>query len=194
MKEDILQKKNVALWKLSAERLTAKNPTGFWICKVFSALLGYIHKEDWQGACHASCTVLYSLLSLKNISATICLGEVAYEGVFFDHSWVEIDGEIYDAAISNTLTDLYWPPVFGGIDLASGDRPSLRYGTPSGQGYDARAQWIRSISVSDYMSAFPDHPQGLFGLTKLIGKKAGIQVNIDAVRKVASNAVWKERA
>jgi hypothetical protein len=187
--------KDVALWKLSAERLRAKNPTGFWIYKVFSALLGYIHKEDWQGACHASCTVLYSLLSVKGISAEIYLGEVEVSrGVaYFDHSWIEIDGEIYDAAISNTLTDLAFPPVFGGIDLASGDRPLLRYGTPSGQGYDASAQWIRSIPVSDYMSAFPEHPQGLFGLTKLIGMKAGIQVNIDAVRKTASNAVWKER-
>ncbi|MFZ0932580.1 MAG: hypothetical protein WAN11_28530 [Syntrophobacteraceae bacterium] len=184
---------NVALWKLSAERLRAKNPTGFWICKVFSVLLGYIHKEDWQGACHASCIVLYSLLSLKNISAEICLGEVSHERIYFDHSWVEIDGEIYDAAISNTLSDLYFPPVFGGIDLATGNRPSLRYGTPSGQGYDQSARWIRSISASEYMSAFPDHPQGLFGLTKLIGRKAGIQVNINGLRKIASNAVWKER-
>lgn len=185
--------KNVAQWKLAAERLRAKNPTGFWICRVFTALLEYIHKEDWQGACHASCTVLYSLLAIKDISAAICLGDVSHEGVYFDHSWIEIDGEIYDAAISKTLTDLCFPPVFGGIDLSSGVRPSLRYGTPSGQGYDESAQWIRSISVSEYMSALPDHPQGLFGLTKLIGMKAGIQVNINAVRKIASNAVWKER-
>ncbi len=184
---------NVALWKLSAEQLRAKNPTGFWICKAFSALLGYIHKEDWQGACHASCTVLYALLSVKGISAEICLGEVSHGPAFFDHSWIEIDDEIYDVAISNSLSDLNFPPVFSGIDLSSGSKPLVSYGTPSGKGYDADARRIRNISVLDYMSGFPDHPQGLFGIAKLIGKKAGIQVSVNAIQKIASNAVWKER-
>ena len=185
---------NAALWKSSAERLRAKNPMGFKICNSFTALLDFILKEDWQGACHSSCTVLYSLLVLENISADICLGEVSYDGVYFDHSWIEIDGEIYDAAISNTLVaSFHFPPVFGGIDLSTGERTLLRYGTPSGKGYDESAQLIRSISVSKYMGAFPGHPQGLFGTTKLIAKMAGIRFNAAAVTKGAANAVWIER-
>ncbi len=112
---------------------------------------------------------------------------------YFDHSWIEIDGEIYDAAISNSLSDLNFPPVFSGIDLSSGSKPLVSYGTPSGKGYDADARRIRSISVLEYMSGFADHPQGLFGIAKLIGKKAGIQVSVNAIQKIASNAVWKER-
>lgn len=167
---------------------------GFRICRSFSALLDFIHKEDWHGACHSSCVVLYSLLALDHVSAEICLGEVSHDGVYFDHSWIEIGGEIYDAAISNTLVaGLSFPPVFGGIDLSTGEGTLLRYGTPSGEGYDESAQWIRSISVSEYMSAFPDHPQGLFGMTKHIGKMAGIRVNVAAVKKGAANVFWKER-
>lgn len=183
----------IAQWKLMVEAAMAKVPTPFWVCKVFSVLLKYIHEEDWKGACHASCTVFYSLLAVKNISTEICIGEVSHGAVFFDHSWIEIDGQIYDAAVSNSLTDLNFPPVFGGIDLSTGSKPLLRYGTPSGEGYDEIARAIHGISVSEYMSRFPDHPQGLFGLTKLIGKKAGIQVSINAVQKIASKAVWTER-
>jgi hypothetical protein len=158
-------------------------------------LLDFIHREDWQGACHASSTVLFSLLAAQGIEADICLGEVSFGKVYFDHSWVEVDGEIYDAAISNALVaDLYFPPVFRGVDLSTAQPTVLRYGIPSGQGYDENAEWIRSVSVSDYMSMLPNHPQGLFGMVKLVGTAAGIRVNLATIRRYAGNAVWKERS
>lgn len=157
-------------------------------------MLDFIHREDWQGACHASSTVLYSLLAAQNIQADIYLGEVCFGNVYFDHSWVEVEGKIYDAAISNTLVrGLSFPPVFRGIDLSTGQPTELRYGVPSGQGYDANAEWIRSISVTEYMNAFPNHPQGLFGITKLIGKSAGLRLNIAKLEKGVGSATWKER-
>lgn len=186
--------KNIERWKSSADRLTEKNPKGFKVRNSFCSLVDFIHREDWQGACHASTTVLFSLLSAQGIEADICLGEVCFGDIFFDHSWVEVDGEIYDAAISNTLVSgLFFPPVFRGIDLATAQPTELRYGIPSGQGYDASAEWIRSISVSEYMSAFPDHPQGLLGMAKAIGKSAGLRVNIATLEKCVSAAAWKER-
>ena len=131
---------------------------------------------------------------MQGVQSDICLGEVSFGSVYFDHSWVEVDGEIYDAAISNTLVvDLYCPPVFRGIDLSTAQPTVLRYGTPSGQGYDENALMIRSICVSDYMSMFPNHPHGLFGMTMLIGMAAGIYVNLDTIRRYAGSAVWKER-
>lgn len=186
--------KNIAHWKSSAERLAIRNPTGFKVRNSFSVLLDFIHSEDWQGACHASSTVLFSLLAAQGVEANICLGEASLGKIYFDHSWVEVNGEIYDAAISNTLvSDLYFPPVFRGFDLSTAKPTELQYGTPSGQGYDENAQWIRSISVPEYMSQFPNHPQGLFGITKLIAKSAGIRVNLATIEKCAAYATWKER-
>lgn len=185
---------NVERWKSFADRLMEKNPTGFKVRNSFCALLDFIHREDWQGACHASSTVLYSLLAAQDIQAEICLGEVCFGNVYFDHSWVEVEGNIYDAAVSNTLVQgLFFPPVFRGVDLSSGQPTELKYGVSSGQGYDENAEWIRSISVTEYMNAFPNHPQGLFGLTKLIGKSAGLRLNIAKLEKCASNIAWQER-
>lgn len=186
--------KNIAQWKSSAERHGVKNPTGFKLRNSFCALLDFIHSEDWQGACHASSTVLFSLLAAQGIESDICLGEVSFGKVYFDHSWVEIDGEIYDAAISNTLvSDLFFPPVFRGFDLSTSQPTLLQYGTPSGRGYDENAQRIRGVTVPDYMSLFPDHPRGLFGITKLVAKSAGIRVNLATIEKCAARATWKER-
>jgi hypothetical protein len=185
--------KNIAQWKSSAERHAVRNPTGFKVRNTYCVLLDFIHREDWQGACHASSTVFFSLLAAQGIESDICLGEMSFGKVYFDHSWVEVNGEIYDTAISNTLlSDVYFPPVFRGLDLSTIQPTLLRYGT-SGQGYDENAQWIRSVSVPDYMSRFPNHPQGLFGITKLIAKSAGIRVNLATVEKCAARATWKER-
>jgi hypothetical protein len=187
--------KNINQWKSGANRLMVKNPNGFKTFNLFSSLLDFIHREDWQGACHASTTVLGSLLAVQGVTAEICLGEVCYGTVYFDHSWVEVDGSIYDAAISNTLIEgLYFPPVFRDIDLSSNLPTELKYGVPSGQGYDDNAQLIRGISVTDYMNAFPNHPQGLFGIAKQIGKSAGLQqLTISKLEKCASQITWKER-
>lgn len=186
--------KNIAQWKSFAERHAVKNPTGFKVRTTFCALLDFIHHEGWQGACHASSTVFYSLLAAQGIDSDMCLGEVSFGDVYFDHSWVEVNGEICDAAISNTLvSDVYFPPVFRGLDLSTAKPTLLRYGTPSAQGYDESAQWIRSISVLEYMGGFPNHPRGLFGITKMIAKSARIKVNLATVEKYASRAAWKER-
>lgn len=186
--------KNVVLWKSAADRLTEKNPKGVKIHKAFCALLDYIHRRNWQGACHASTTVLYSLLAVQGIEADICLGEVCFGNIIFDHSWVEVDAKIYDAAISNPLVGgVSFSPVFRGIELTTSTPTELRYGVPSGQGYDAHAKWIRSVSVSEYMRGFPNHPRGLLGLAKEIGVFCGLRLNMNALQQCAERAIWRER-
>lgn len=186
--------KNIERWKSAADRLMERNHTGFKVRNSFCTLLDFIHREDWQGACHASSTVLYLLLAAQDIQAEICLGEVRFGNVYFDHSWVEVDGNIYDAAVSNTLVQgLFFPPVFRGISLSNCQPTELQYGVSSGQGYDASAEWIRSISVTEYINAFPNYPHGLFGLAKLIGRYGGLRLNIAKLEKCTDNTTWKER-
>jgi len=183
--------KNVENWKLSAEHLMLKNPKGFLICKSFCSLLDYIHQNQWQGACHASSTVLFSLLTSQGIEVELYLGKVSVEVITFDHSWIEIDGDIYDVAISNALTTgSDFPPVFRNLDLSTGEPTKLRYETPD---YNEATQKIRSTKVSEYMEGYPEHTEGLFGITVLVGQSAGIPVNVNTVKSCVINAVWKDK-
>ncbi|GAB6141602.1 hypothetical protein JCM14076_23310 [Methylosoma difficile] len=185
---------NIVKWNSSAKALMVKNPNGFKVLTAFRGLLEFIHTKDWQGACHGSSAVLSVLLSSQGIKSTLCLGEVSSGNIYFDHSWVEVDGEIYDAAISNTLIrGIAFPPVFRSYDLFTKNATALQYGAPSGQGYDEDANLIRQISVYDYMEMFPEHPDGLFGFAKVVGKNIGISVTSDTLRKQALRTVWTER-
>lgn len=181
-------------WKASAQKLIEPNQKSFKVNKSFCGLLDFIHANDWQGACHASSAILFSLLAEQEIEAVPCLGEVSIGKTYFDHSWLEIEGEIYDAAISKTLINGFcFPPVFRGLDLSTNKPTALKYGTPSGQGYNESARWIRGISVTEYMSRFPGHPDGLFGMAKLIGKSVGVRLNVEGVRKNVLHTQWTER-
>jgi hypothetical protein len=170
-----------------------QDPTGFAVHKTYCAVLDFIHKNDWQGACHGSSAVFAVLLMAQGLQPTLCLGEVRCGDIYFDHSWVEIDGEIFDAAISKTLIHgLAFPPVFRSHDLSSKHLTTLEYGQPSGQRYDESAAWIRTTSVSDYMRVFPDHPDGLWGIAKAIGKTANIRVTLASLKKHSDVLRWAE--
>lgn len=171
-----------------------QNPAGFVTHKTYCAVLDFIHSNDWQGACHGSSAVLAVLLAAQGLQPILCLGEVCYGDIYFDHSWVEIDGEIFDAAISKTLIHGFaFPPVFRSHDLSSMLVTKLRYGKPSGQGYDSSAMWIRNTTVSDYMRAFPEHPDGLWGIAKAIGKTANIRATLASLKGYSDVLQWTER-
>jgi hypothetical protein len=184
----------IASWKSAANVLTAKNPPGFKIMSTYCAVLEFIHKNDWQGSCHGSSSVLATLLVAQGLKPTLCLGEVFQTNFYFDHSWVEIDGEVLDAAISKTLIrDLEFPPVFRGQDLSAKKPTTLEYGKPSGQGYDSSASWIRGITVLEYMGTFSDHPDGLFGIAKTIGKGLNLRVSLPSLKGNAAQLQWVEK-
>lgn len=188
-------KPNLSTWKSAAQSLMRQNPAGFKTLQTFSALLEFIHKNDWQGACHGSSTVFATLIVAQDIQPVLCLGEVFSSGGFyFDHSWVELDGEIYDMAISKTLMHgVAFPSVYRSIDLHTKLPASLVYGKPSGQGYDENANWIRNTSVPEYMQMFPDHPDGLFGIAKVIAKSMNIRVTLASLKESSMKLKWVER-
>lgn len=185
---------SIAKWKSAAQELMGKSPRGFKTLTTYCALLDFIHQNDWQGACHGSSAVFATLLAVQGVQPTLCLGEVFQADFYFDHSWIEIDGEVFDVAISKTLIHgLSLPPVFRGQDLSRKEATSLQYGKPSGQGYDENASWIRSVTVSDYMAMFPDHSDGLFGIAKLVGKSMNLRANLHSLKEHAKQLRWTER-
>ena len=182
-------------WLKNADTLREPNPGGFAIWGAFATLLRFVHENNWSGACHSVSAVLHILLRTQKVESALYIGEVGFDKLAFDHSWVEVEGQVYDAAVSSTLIhSISFPPVFRGIDLTTMTLTALRYGIQSGQGYDPSAKMIAQSPVAQYMDAFPHHPKGLIGLAADLAKKSGISASSGALRKAAEQSAWRERA
>ncbi len=181
-------------WLNAIERLPVSNPEQYKLKKTFRGVLQFIHKMQWQGACHATSGVFTVLLQQQDISAKPYLGECSINGAFFDHSWVEVNSDIYDVAISNTLIPQWHaPPVFAGISVESMEATTVSYGVASGAGLDTNAKFIKNTPFVEYMDQFPNHPQGLWGISKDIGKSIGMKLNVSKMRNKAQALKWHER-
>ena len=106
----------------------------------------------------------------------ICIGEMLGQGLYFDHSWIELDGQILDIAISMTLlggAPVSEPIVFG-KNIRSGKEPVIKYGVP-GHGIEGETLVVNSLPFIDYMDGFPDEKNGLWGVVQeLLGRKVDI--------------------
>ena len=79
------------------------------------------------------------------------------QGLFFDHSWINVDDKIIDLAISMTL--LGGTPASGAIifgkDIKTGLSPVLDYGVP-GRGIEDQDKFVMELPFIQYMDSFPD--------------------------------------
>lgn len=194
MERELLAKVQTVSWKKSVEKIRAQDLAGFKVCTTFCCILDFIHQKTWQGACHASCAAFYVLLREQGVDCVLCHGMVENNGVFFRHSWIEIAGRVYDAAISNTLSRKFdSPPVFAGIDLATAQDTKLAYGVQSVEVSDEIDVFVRTRGFNAYMDAFPHHNHGLWGVVKDAGKRIGVRLNIGKLRAAYSDTAWIER-
>nr|WP_302227087.1 SEC-C metal-binding domain-containing protein [uncultured Marvinbryantia sp.] len=141
----------------------------------------YMERKQWWGACHATCAALYVSLNEMGYKPTLCIGEVLGQGLYFDHSWVTIDGMILDLAISMTL--LGGAPASGVIifvkDIKTGLPPVLDYSV-SGRGIEDEAKFVMEIPFVQYMDSFPDAKDGLWGVVREI---LNTDIDIPSLRK-----------
>ena len=146
------------------------------VIDVLCNLSEYMKRKQWWGACHASCSALYVALSELGYSPKLCIGEMLGQGLYFDHSWIELDGQILDIAISMTLlggAPVSEPIVFG-KNIRSGKEPVIKYGVP-GRGIEGETLFVNSLPFVDYMDGFPDEKNGLWGVVQeLLGRKVDI--------------------
>jgi hypothetical protein len=193
MERALLVKVQTTQWKKSAEAIRAPGLAGYRILTTFCCILDFIHQRSWQGACHASSAVFYVLLKEQGLDPVLCHGMVEKQrGISCYHSWVEVDGKVYDAAISNTLSkDLDSPPVFAGIDLATKQDTEVVYGIRSWRGSDDH---MRIMDFNSYMDAVLYHRHGLWGVARDAGRRIGVRLNIGKLRTAYSDTAWIERA
>lgn len=134
---------------------------------VLANMYRYMERKQWWGACHATCAALYVSLSELGYTPNLCIGEVLGQGLYFDHSWITLDGMITDLAINMTL--LGGAPASGvivfGKDIKTGLPPVLDYGVP-GRGIEDQAKYVMELPFVQYMDSFPHEKDGLWGVVR----------------------------
>ena len=152
---------------------------------VFYDTYKYMMNENWQGACHALSSIQYILLSELGFEPKLCIGVVGVNGKEFDHSWIELDGQIYDTAIANGLEGIkISEPIISGVNIVTLNKSELRYGT--GRKLDFPASLIKNMSVTEYLDGYPvddSLKDGLYGLIVVIGKNIGLNLDTNTLRK-----------
>lgn len=130
-------------------------------------MVRYIKDNEWMGACHATASVLYVIFSEMNYDVSLCIGEVKKEGLPpFDHSWISIDGKIIDIAVIMTMLrgEAISEPIVFDKNVKTKQAYDFNYGINTGIGLDSDTKKVMSMSFVDYMDAFPDEANGLWGV------------------------------
>ena len=183
---------------MSTEQLirAAVNENGYddRIADVLCNLNRYMQRKQWWGACHASCSALYVALSELGYSPKLCIGEMMGQGLYFDHSWIELDGKIIDMAISMTLLGgaPASEPILFGKNIRNCMEPIIEYGVP-GRGIEGESLIVMNLPFTDYMDAFPDEKDGLWGVVReLLEKEFDIDVMRNKYRDVERSVIRNE--
>ena len=179
-KQCCLQKESMSTEQLIRAAVSA-NGYDDRISDVLCNLNRYMQRKQWWGACHASCSALYVALSELGYSPKLCIGEMMGQGLYFDHSWIELNGKIIDMAISMTLLGgaPASEPILFGKNIRNGMEPVIEYGVP-GRGIEGESLIVMNLPFTDYMNAFPDEKDGLWGVVREL---LGTEIDIENLRK-----------
>lgn len=156
--------------------------------EVFLTVLSFIDATNSHGACHSTSAMLQILLKERGIESETKIGEVIARGFRFDHSWIEIDGAIYDAAVAypDPEGEHVGGPVFCGIDLDAYAPLTNRYGFGAAGGLNPPASEVSLLSFGAYF-AYADNdnimhavfngepkPMPLWHLVAAVGENCGV--------------------
>jgi hypothetical protein len=143
---------------------------------IFSSVLKFTVMQDWKGACHESCGVIHILLNEFGVENTWSIGEAKVGQAFLDHSWIEIDSEVFDIAICRPLdARISSSPVIKGIDVDTNTQTTNLYSQSSGLPEDQMTTFVKSRDLSHYLMQSPMHP--LIGTWALIDHIAKSDLN-----------------
>lgn len=180
-------------WKANAEIILSGYQRKDDLIKVFFNTLDYVDKNDWGGACHATSAVLYVLLSELGFEPILCVGEAKYEQGFFDHSWIEIDGRVFDVAVYLSMEfSKVSPPVINGYNIDTLQPSNIEYGV-SGYGLDRDANRLFQVSFNQYMNDFPNFPGGLWGVVNHLALKMSLKFNIPQLKRKYTHTQWTKK-
>lgn len=147
----------------------------------YQELISIIERRCWAGACHSTAAVLYVLLAEQGLEPTLCIGEVRAGNYRFDHSWVEVDGLIYDAAVGYPSEEgkTVSSPVFASAETATGVPTQLRYGEPGTLAEDGMKAATRDLD--EYSDAQPPE-HDIWTVAEEIADRMGLEMYCSELR------------
>lgn len=174
-------KKSGKTWREVAGDVEFSNSQRAAIHKTFFLLNDDFGKNpNLRGGCHLSSSVMYVLFSEQGISSELCIGEVQRpNGLYFDHSWVEIDGKVFDLSIQRTLDGEQNAPVFAGYDLDTGYLTKFNYRFER-EGLGETATRVCRTPFLDYLDGAVLAQS--WGLIEKAGKSLGLNLKIAELR------------
>lgn len=158
----------------------------------YKAVYDFVQENDYREACHEMSAILFILLRELGVGGVLFSGELN-DGVYrFDHSWVEVKGNIYDIAVAFTGTSFDSSPIFCGLSVNDQTAPKWRYLPPSLDG-DSGIQGAHSVPFSVYMSSNPNFKNGTFGLLQKLGRKCGLRLNLNQMKTRYRDVTWASK-
>lgn len=168
-------------WLARARSIAKGLDGGELLFNAFEVVLRFVWEQRHAGACHDTSAVLYMLMSEQGLVPTLNLGEVKAAAGIFDHSWVEVDGLIFDAAVClpQEAGAHVGGPIFASVDLAANRPTELKFAVTSGRGLDAEALLVASLSLSDYAKIQPQ--MNIWVLAVAFGARIGLEITFDGL-------------
>ena len=183
-----------ARWRDHAVASAARSPAMHQVVEPFLAVVQYIDEVGWEGACHPTAAILHILFDEVGISNVLRAGEARVENIVFDHLWIEAYDAVFDAAVMRTLGGhVSVAPVFRGLDLERGEESPVSYGIVSGEPRGVDAEQLLGTPFHRYMSRYPEHPEGLWGIARVIGAKVGLKLSVRSLKDRYSKTEWVVR-
>lgn len=149
-----------------------------FICNLYR----YMRENQWGGACHATCSIMYVGFCELGYDPIIYIGETAVPTrPRFDHSWITVDGKVIDLAIAMPLPGNVpvSNPIIFDINIATNQKHQIIYGVEGGK-LDSQASFAYKTSFVNYMDMYPNDADGLWGILKQVFPK---EINIVEIKK-----------
>ncbi|MFS0562758.1 hypothetical protein AB1K91_18745 [Terribacillus sp. 179-K 1B1 HS] len=174
-------------YRISAEGIPFEHEQKKKIFETFFAVSDYYKKHPNPGACHLISSIFHVLLTEQDIKNELCIGEVKTGSQYFDHSWIEISGKVFDISIQLTLDGSRNAPIYAGYDLLTNEMPVRIYGTQSPTGFDRDAKQLIKTPFVRYMDRYPDFKEGAWKIVKVVGKELRLKLDIPMLRQRYTN-------
>lgn len=173
---------DIDVWIARASDIAKTENVGETVSVPFIHILAYIWLTGYQGACHSTSAALFIVLREQGLSPQLTVGEVGFGEMFFDHSWVELDGFIFDAAVSLPLPGGAAPggPVFASRSLDHTELTTLGYGDSSGLGIGVDAKPAVERSLYEYSLIQPTPT--IWSLASSVLAAMGRDVRVDTLK------------
>jgi len=134
-------------------------------------------KKEFEGGCHLISSISHVLLKEMGIENELCIGNLHhYEAGFFTHSWIEIEGKVFDVACSNPHHVKGSFPVINDISLVTrNDSDCLEYKSITDT-FDRTGSKLMAMTFNDYMLA-KGYSKNLYDFVMDWGSLFGLHLN-----------------